>query len=95
MTACDSLIMGVPMVTLPGDRPVGRLCSSILQNVGHSELIAASPESYVNIAINMASDPTGLSKIRSELRPALERSPVMNAGGVAKELQGIFRNISH
>jgi predicted O-linked N-acetylglucosamine transferase (SPINDLY family) len=46
-TSLDSLWMGVPVVTLEGDSPVGRAGVSILTNLGLPELIARDEDEYV------------------------------------------------
>ncbi len=46
-TTCDALWMGVPVVTLRGQTAISRGGASILTNIGISELIAESPEQYV------------------------------------------------
>jgi predicted O-linked N-acetylglucosamine transferase (SPINDLY family) len=91
--AGDALYMGVPMVTLCGSRAVGRMCSSILLNIGHPELIARTPEQYVKIAAGLAADVSRLGELRAGLRGRLESSPVMNCTAIAKELQDILKKI--
>jgi predicted O-linked N-acetylglucosamine transferase (SPINDLY family) len=49
-TTFDALYMGVPVITLAGERAVGRGGVSILSNLGLSELIGHSAEEYVSIA---------------------------------------------
>ena len=49
ITTCDALWMGVPVVSLVGRTAVGRGGASILSNVGVPELIARTPEQYVQI----------------------------------------------
>jgi predicted O-linked N-acetylglucosamine transferase (SPINDLY family) len=93
VSACDAMYMGVPMVTLRGDRAVGRMCSSVLLNIGHPELIASTPDEYVKIAAELASNLPKLEGLRRGLRASLVSSPVMNSKAIAQELQGIFRKI--
>src|SRR5208337_4966775 len=93
ITACDALYMGVPMVTLRGDRAVGRMCSSVLHNIGRPELIARMPDEYVKIAVELASNLPRIRELRACLRRSLEASPVMNSMAVAQELQDILRKI--
>jgi protein O-GlcNAc transferase len=93
ISACDALWMGVPIVTLRGERAVGRMCAAILTGIGHPELIARNSDDYVKIASDLASDLPRLTQLRGRLRNNLETSPVMNAGAVAQELQDIFRKI--
>ena len=49
-TSLDSFWMGVPVVTLVGQTVVGRAGLCQLTNLGLPELIASSPERYVQIA---------------------------------------------
>ena len=69
-TACESLWMGVPVITLLGDRHAGRMTASVLQ--GSSTLLgmgrAHSPADYIAIARRMAEDVDGLARLRSVLR---------------------------
>ena len=46
ITTCDSLWMGVPVITLRGNTAVGRGCRRILANIGLSELIANNEQEY-------------------------------------------------
>ena len=48
--------MGVPVITLAGRTAVGRGGVSILSNVGLPELIAETPEQYVDIAVDWAAN---------------------------------------
>ena len=46
--------MGVPVVTLAGDRHASRVGVSILTSLGLTELVAHSPDEYVAIAVRLA-----------------------------------------
>jgi len=41
--SCHALWMGVPVVTLAGDRHCSRMVASVLANLGLDELIAGNP----------------------------------------------------
>eukprot|EP00173_Palmaria_palmata_P001191 Plantae.Rhodophyta-Palmaria_palmata.ctg16369.p1 GENE.Plantae.Rhodophyta-Palmaria_palmata.ctg16369~~Plantae.Rhodophyta-Palmaria_palmata.ctg16369.p1 ORF type:complete len:276 (-),score=27.90 Plantae.Rhodophyta-Palmaria_palmata.ctg16369:662-1489(-) len=82
-TTCESLYMGVPVVTLAtpahaGDHAncVGR---SLLHTIGHSELIAENEGSYEEIAVALANDPARLTYLRENLRREMMESPLGDA----------------
>jgi predicted O-linked N-acetylglucosamine transferase (SPINDLY family) len=83
-TTCEALWMGVPVVTLAGDRHASRVGASLLSAVGHPEWVAASPEDYVRIAACLASEPDRLRALRSGLRKEMMRSPLMDHGAHAE-----------
>ena len=53
-TSLDSFWMGVPVTTLVGQTVVGRAGLSQLTNLGLTELVAQTPEQYVQIATDLA-----------------------------------------
>jgi protein O-GlcNAc transferase len=73
---CESLWMGVPVVTWPGETFAGRHSLSHLSSVGLTETIARNPDEYVELAISMAGDPVRLSALRSGLRERMAASPL-------------------
>lgn len=94
-TTLDFLWMGVPVVTLNGTTAIGRGAASILHNVGHSELVATSPDHYFEIATNLAADRPRLAALRRTLRPRLAASPLMNATLFTKNIETAFRAMWH
>lgn len=95
-SSCDLLWMGVPLVTLAGERFASRLGVSLLNAVGHAEWIAADADAYVDIALGLAAEVTALDAIRQEMRPRMEASPLMDAerfaGHFADALRGMWRD---
>jgi predicted O-linked N-acetylglucosamine transferase (SPINDLY family) len=55
-TAMQAALAGIPMVTREGKFMRGRLASGILHRLGASELVAASDEEYVELAVALARD---------------------------------------
>jgi protein O-GlcNAc transferase len=92
-TTCDSLWMGVPVVTLAGQKAVGRGGVSVLHNVGLPELIAETPEQYVQIAANLAKDLPRLAELRRTLRPRMQASPLMDAPRFARNVEAAYRQM--
>ena len=64
-TTCDALWMGVPVLTLTGDRKIQRMGNSLLQAIGLADWIAKTPEDYVNKAIHFAQDLDAIASLRS------------------------------
>ena len=82
--------MGVPVVTLAGDRFLARAGAGFCRTVGLADWIAADPDQYVAIAAAKAADLQGLARVRAGLRPALLASPLCDAPRFAKNLEGLL-----
>jgi predicted O-linked N-acetylglucosamine transferase (SPINDLY family) len=91
-TTCESLWMGVPVVSLAMDRSASRYSMSILTNCGMSELVAHTPEDYVRIAVELARDPARLAQLRSSVRERMSRV-VCNGPDFAKRFETAMRAI--
>jgi len=92
-TTCEALWMGVPVVSMAGQTHVSRVGVSLLTNLGHPEWIAASPEEYVKIAVELANDLPRLASLRSSLREKMQASPLMDAAGFARDIEAAYRKI--
>lgn len=92
-TTCDSLWMGVPVVTLAGRTAVGRGGVSVLHDVGLPELIAETPQEYVQIATNLAGDLPRLAELRRTLRLQMQASPLMDAPRFARDIEAAYRQM--
>jgi predicted O-linked N-acetylglucosamine transferase (SPINDLY family) len=90
-TTCDALWMGVPVVTLAGDRHLSRVGVSLLQNAGLGDLVATSADEYVAIAANLARDVERRRALRSGLREQLTRSPLMDGRAFAAAVEAALR----
>ncbi len=90
-TGYDSIWMGVPYITWPGDMLVSRMGKAILENVGLGELVATSAEDYVTKAVALASDREHLKVLRAGLRECMQTSPLMDAPRLARHLEQAFR----
>jgi len=92
-TTCEALWMGVPVVTLVGDRHVARVGLSLLWQIGLTQLAAADRAAYVGIAGDLARDTDKLNRLRLELRERMRRSPLMDAPRFAKSFEAAIRTI--
>ena len=85
--------MGVPVVTLRGDRHAGRVGASLLTQLGLTDLIAGSIEEYVEIAVALAGDPARLADLRRSLRPRMEASELCDAAAFARKIEAAYRTV--
>ncbi len=90
-TTCEALWMGVPVVTLLGDRHAARVSASLLTAAGHPEWIANDAAGYAAIAVNLASDPVRLAAIRAALRAELQASSLLDHTGQAERFGRALR----
>jgi protein O-GlcNAc transferase len=77
-TTCEALWMGVPVVTLYGDRFAARVGASLLTYSGLGGMIATNPTEYVQQAAMLASRPELLARFRREFRTHLATTPVFD-----------------
>lgn len=83
-TTCEALWMGVPVVTLAGDRHAARVGVSLLNAVGCPDWIAATPDDYLAIAAGLADGASGID--RASLRAGMRASPLLDHAGQARRL---------
>ncbi|MBF0166568.1 MAG: hypothetical protein HQL45_02970 [Alphaproteobacteria bacterium] len=94
LTTCEALWMGVPVLTLSGDRVAGRHSTSHLSAIGHPELIAASPDDFVERACRLGRDVKNISALRNSLRDEMRRSILCDVGGYADRFTAALREIN-
>src|SRR5581483_2933965 len=92
-TTCDTLWMGVPVVTAPGERSISRSAGSILHTLGLDDWIAASPEDYVERAVRCDRERERLVELRRSLRETLRASPLMDEPRFARDIEAAYRDL--
>ncbi|MFP6742854.1 MAG: tetratricopeptide repeat protein [Alphaproteobacteria bacterium] len=92
-TTCEALWMGVPVISLRGDRHASRVGASILTRVGLAELIADSVDDYVTAAVALAEAPGRLVELRRDLRAAMAASPLCDAAGFIHVVEAAYREM--
>ena len=92
-TSFDAMWMGVPVVTLAGDRFISRMGVSMLTSLGLTELIAETPEEYVAIAARLAGDLDRLAALRAGLRERMATSPLTDAKRFTLNLEQAYQEM--
>lgn len=89
-TLCEALWMGVPVLTLRGDRPPGRVGASLLSCLGLTEWIAETRAQYLARAVEFTGDLECLSSLRAELRRRM-RETVCDGKAFTRNLEEAYR----
>jgi predicted O-linked N-acetylglucosamine transferase (SPINDLY family) len=92
-TTFDALWMGVPVLTLAGERPASRSAASILGALGLEEWIAGSADEYLRLALAHAADPDRIAALRGCLRRRLQASPLMDEARFARDVEAVYREL--
>jgi protein O-GlcNAc transferase len=92
-TTCEAMWMGVPMVTLIGERHAGRVGFDLLSQVGMADFAMPDVDAYVAKAIAAAGDLPLLTGLRHELRERMRKSPLCDAPGFARAFERGLREM--
>src|SRR5262249_31215380 len=92
-TTCEALWMGVPVITLRGNRHAGRVGASLLTQIGLTDLIANSTQEYVEIALALARNSGRLDDLHCTLRPRMAASPMCDESAFARKMEAAFRTM--
>jgi protein O-GlcNAc transferase len=90
-TTCESLYVGVPVISLHGRNGVARSGLSLLGALGLSELVASTREQYVTVAVALGSDFSRLEQLRSSLRTRIEQSSLRDEKRFAANFGELLR----
>ena len=92
-TTCEALFMGLPVVTLAGTRHGARFGASLLANAGLGELVADTPEAYVERAAALGSDMELLAALHTAIPRMMRASPLMAGGRYVRAVEAAYEMI--
>jgi len=90
-TTRDALWMGVPVVTLAGEVMLSRAGAQTLSQVGLSDLIADTEESYILKAVQLAGSLERLNDLRHSLRDTVRRSSLCAGDRYVRHVERAYR----
>jgi protein O-GlcNAc transferase len=92
-TTCEALWMGVPVLTIAGDRHAARVGASLLTTIGAPELIAQDVNDLANRAAKLASDPLALDHYRATLQAKALASALANTKDLSRAIFSSIRKL--
>lgn len=94
-TASDALWAGVPVLTRRGETFAGRVAASLLHAVGLPELITGSVQSYIDLAVALATEPLRLQALRRALADARNGSVLFDSPRFTRTLESAYLAMHH
>ncbi|MBT8583223.1 tetratricopeptide repeat protein [Polynucleobacter paneuropaeus] len=92
-TASDALWVGLPLITLIGKSFQSRVAASLLESVGHPELITHDLEGYKDLAIHLAKNPDQLRSIRADLSDKQLMLPLFDTPRFVKSIESAYQHM--
>jgi predicted O-linked N-acetylglucosamine transferase (SPINDLY family) len=93
LTTCESLWMGVPVITCPGKSFAGRHSASHLTNAGYDRFIAPDLEGYIELAVSWAHRLDELAALREQMRQRVRQSPLCDVPRFAHNLLHLLEEV--
>lgn len=89
-TASDALWAGVPLITRKGTTFPGRVAASLLESVGLSELVMDTAQDFEALAVELATNPEALKKIRARLEKNRDTSVLFDTDRSRKNIEAAY-----
>jgi len=93
MSTLDALWMGVPVVSMRGDRMIARQGEMNLTPLGLQDWLADGAAAYRRRAVAAAADHAALAQLRGQLRQRVAASPAADLPGYAAALARTLRGL--
>ena len=92
-TTLDALYMGVPVVTMYGERRGTRFGYSILKSVGLEELAVNNADDYIRRVIDLAQDEELLDLLHRNLRQMMQKSDALSPVKYTRCLEDYYQQM--
>jgi predicted O-linked N-acetylglucosamine transferase (SPINDLY family) len=93
VTALESLWMGVPSITAPGDRVQSRLAASFLTTLDLCGFVAHNEDEFVELATTWAARLDELAEIRATLRERMAGSILCDGPAYCRAVEAAYRTM--
>lgn len=92
-TASDALWAELPVLTKLGETFSSRVCASLLNALGISELITNSNQEYERLAIELATHPTALQAIKKKIQANRLSAPLFDTSRFTINLENAYEQM--
>lgn len=92
-TTLQAMWMGVPVLTLKGDKFAARMGASFMQAAGLDQFVSRNSDGFVKNALAVTGDRLALNALKRGLRDRLLRYPAWDAQLFAEDFSGGLRDI--
>ncbi len=90
MNLCEGLWMGVPVLTLKGDRRSGQIGASLLTSASQQQWISETADELAEKAVSLTNDLDGLAKTRASMREALKGTALFHPEFVTRAIEDAY-----
>ena len=94
LTTFEALWAGVPVITMKGFNMMSRCGESILKNAKLDELISASKDDYIKLAIFYANNVDKLIDLRFKIFNEILKTPLFDSKQFSKDFQNILLKLN-
>jgi predicted O-linked N-acetylglucosamine transferase (SPINDLY family) len=92
-TTCEALWMGVPVVSLRGDRHSARVGATLLAAAECAGWVADTEEQYLQIARTLSQDRERLAELRSTLRERVRHSRLCASADYSRAVESAYEEM--
>ncbi len=86
-TTSDKLWAGLPVVTLKGSNFASRVSESLLEALGFPELVAATPDAFVELAVALSENPHRIAELKQAIARNRFVAPLFDAERFCRHLE--------
>jgi predicted O-linked N-acetylglucosamine transferase (SPINDLY family) len=92
-TSLEALAHGVPVLTLAGDTYYARIGIELLAGARLPELIAYSPDDYVDTAVAVTAEAGRLQALRDRVAPGFAAAPYRDETAITRRFEASYREM--
>lgn len=92
-TASDALWAGLPVLTCAGESFAARMCASVLQSIGLSELITTTIEDYERTAIELATNRDAIVELKQKLAQHKHSTALFDSDLFCQNLESAYQSM--